>query len=127
MEELKSYLKKIEDILEEDKRYKFEAYTFLLSALHDTISKFKKPRHISAEELLEGIRIFALQQFGPMTKTVLNYWGIFETRDFGNIVFLLIEKELLRRQDDDAPEQFDGVYEFDDVFVKGYKIPELEA
>jgi len=118
MEEFGTYLKKIESILEKDSSYKFEAYTFVLAALHDTVTKLKKPRHITGQELAEGIRRYALQQFGPMAKTVLYYWGVRKTLDFGKIVFALIDVKLLSKQPEDKLEDFDRVYEFDDVFDK---------
>lgn len=118
MEEFGTYLKKIESILEKDSSYKFEAYTFVLAALHDTVTKLKKPRHITGQELAEGIRRYALQQFGPMAKTVLHYWGVRKTLDFGKIVFALIDVKLLSKQPEDKLEDFDRVYEFDDVFDK---------
>lgn len=122
MEEFGSYLTSIEKILEKDPKYKFEAYTFVLAALHDTVTKLEKPRHISGQELTEGIRAYALQQFGPMAKTVLNYWGIQETLDFGKIVFSLIEVKLLSKQPEDKIEDFRAVYDFEDAFRKGYSI-----
>lgn len=122
MEEFGTYLKKIEAILEVHPEYKFEAYTFVLAALHDTVTKLKKPRHISGQELTEGIRRYALQQFGPMAKTVLNYWGVFKTLDFGNIVFALIDAKLLSKQPEDTLEDFKNVYAFEDAFDKGYNI-----
>lgn len=122
MEEFGTYLTKIEAILEKDSSYKFEAYTFVLAALHDTVTKLKKPRHISGQELTEGIRRYALRQFGPMAKTVLHYWGVYKTLDFGKIVFALIDAKLLSKQPEDKLEDFDGVYEFDEAFDRGYKI-----
>jgi uncharacterized repeat protein (TIGR04138 family) len=121
MEESGSYLRKIEGILEKDPRYKFEAYTFVLAALHDTVSKLKKPRHVSGRELTLGIRKYALDQFGPMVKTVLHHWGIGKTLDFGKIIFALIDVQLLSKQPEDKIEDFDKVYEFDDAFGQ-YKI-----
>jgi uncharacterized repeat protein (TIGR04138 family) len=121
MEESASYLKKIESILEKDSRYKFEAYTFILAALHDTVSRLKKPRHISGKELALGIKRYALDQFGPMAKTVLHHWGIRATLDFGRIVFSLIDVKLLSKQPEDKLEDFDKVYEFEEAFGT-YKI-----
>ncbi|HOW87558.1 MAG TPA: hypothetical protein P5561_04315 [Candidatus Omnitrophota bacterium] len=121
MEESASYLKKIESILEKDSRYKFEAYTFILAALHDTVSRLKKPRHISGKELALGIKRYALDQFGPMAKTVLHHWGIRATLDFGRIVFSLIDVQLLSKQPEDKLEDFDKVYEFEEAFGT-YKI-----
>jgi len=121
MEESGSFVKKIEDILEKDPSYKFEAYTFVLAALHDTVTRLKKPRHITGGELALGIRKYALDQFGPMAKTVLHHWGIRTTLDFGKIVYSLIDVQLLSKQPEDKLEDFDKVYEFEESFGK-YKI-----
>jgi uncharacterized repeat protein (TIGR04138 family) len=121
MEEAGSFLKKIEAILEKDPNYKFEAYTFVLAALHDTVNGLKKPRHITGKELALGIRKYALDQFGPMVKTVLHHWGVHTTLDFGKIVFALIDVQLLSRQPEDKLEDFDKVYDFEEAFGK-YKI-----
>ncbi len=121
MEESGNFLKKIEEILEKDPSYKFEAYTFVLAALHDTVSGLKKPRHITGQELALGIRKYALDQFGPMVKTVLHHWGIRTTLDFGKIVFSLIDFGLLSKQPEDKLEDFDKVYDFEEAFGK-YKI-----
>ena len=121
MEESGSFLKKIEGILEQDPSYKFEAYTFVLAALHDTVTKLKAPRHITGQELAVGISEYALDQFGPMAMTVLHHWGIGQTLDFGKIVFALIEVQLLSKQPEDKLEDFDRVYEFEESFGK-YKI-----
>ena len=121
MEESGSFLKKIEGILEQDPSYKFEAYTFVLAALHDTVTKLKAPRHITGQELAVGISEYALDQFGPMAMTVLHHWGIGQTLDFGKIVFALIDVKLLSKQPEDKLEDFDKVYDFAEVFGK-YKI-----
>ena len=121
MEESGSFLKKIEEILEKNSSYKFEAYTFVLAALHATVTGLKEPRHITGQELAQGIRKYALDQFGPMVMTVLHHWGIRKTLDFGKIVFALIDVQLLSKQPEDKLEDFDKVYEFEEAFGK-YKI-----
>ena len=121
MEEAGSFLQKIEAILEKNTDYKFEAYTFVLAALHDTVNRLKTPRHITGKELALGIRKYALDQFGPMVKTVLHHWGIRTTLDFGKIVYALIDVQLLSKQPEDKLEDFDKVYEFEEAFGK-YKI-----
>ena len=103
-------------------QYKFEAYGFVMAALHHVVSRLAKPRHITGPELLEGIREYALEQFGPLARTVLNYWGIKKTDDFGHIVFALVEAGILRKQPEDKLEDFSNVYDFKEAFDKGYKI-----
>lgn len=125
MEESGSFLQKIESILDQDPTYKFEAYTFVLAALHDTVTRLPAPRHISGQELARGISRYALDQFGPMAMTVLHHWGIRKTLDFGKIVFALIDVKLLSKQPEDTIEDFDKVYEFPEVFGE-YKIEDSD-
>jgi len=116
-----SFCEALSLIIDEDPRYKVEAYHFLREALEHTIMHFKKPvegpgRHVSGTELLEGIRRFALKEFGPLTKTVLNNWGIYETVDFGHLVFNLVDKGVLGKTSEDKLEDFANGYEFDRAF-----------
>ena len=122
MKELESFLDKIEKVMEANDQYKFEAYSFVMAALHHTVTRLSKARHITGKELLEGIREYALEQFGALARTVLNYWGIFKTEDFGKIVFALVEVGVLRKQPEDKIEDFKDVYDFKQAFDKTYKI-----
>ena len=124
MKEPENFLNKIGELLKEGNHYKFEAYSFVMAALHYAVSKFKKPRHVSGAELLEGIRRYALDQFGPLARTVLNYWGVYTTEDFGKIVFALVDAGILRKEPEDRVEDFSNVYRFEDVFDKQFKIEE---
>jgi uncharacterized repeat protein (TIGR04138 family) len=73
-------------------------------------------RHVSGHELCIGLRDFAIQRYGLMAMAVLTKWGITETRDFGNIIFALVNADLMRATEEDDIEDFDAVYEFDEVF-----------
>jgi uncharacterized repeat protein (TIGR04138 family) len=84
----------------------------------------KTERHLTGKELCEAIRIYALEQFGYMAKCVLNCWGIRSTADFGEIVFNLIEIQQMRKTKYDRREDFENVYDFDEAFVRGFKITE---
>jgi uncharacterized repeat protein (TIGR04138 family) len=101
-------------------RYHSTAYLFILASLHHVIERLPAPRHISGQELSEGVRDLALERFGPMARTVLEHWGIHSTRDLGDIVFALVDLGVLLRQDDDSPDDFEDVFDFDDVFERGY-------
>ena len=116
MEEKKDFYQLVEEICEKDARYKADSYEFVLQALTFTQKKFQKEGHVSGKELLEGIREFALQQYGPMAKTVLDHWGITRTSDFGNIVFNMIKKKLLAKTQDDSSQDFENVYDFQSAF-----------
>ncbi len=116
MSEQKSFYRVVEDICEKDPRYKPDSYEFVLQALHFTQKKLARSGHVTGQELLEGIREQALKQFGPMARTVLNYWGITKTGDFGAIVFIMIEHKLLSRTEQDSLQDFENVYDFDNAF-----------
>lgn len=122
MEEMERMLKKIEEILEKEPKYKFEAYSFVMAGLHFTVSRLPAPRHVTGRELCEGLRDYALEQFGPLARTVLEYWGIQGTIDFGKIVFLLIEAELLKKTEEDSVHDFENIYDFNQAFQ--YEIKE---
>lgn len=109
-------LQKIDALLKKDSRYKPEAYLFLLAALHVTVSSLPEPRHVTGQELLEGIRLHALDQFGPLTRQVFEHWGIQETVDFGHIVFSLVEAKLLGKTEEDSIADFQNVYDFSEAF-----------
>jgi uncharacterized repeat protein (TIGR04138 family) len=77
-------------------------------------------RHVSGQELLNGIRQFALQQFGPMVVTVFEEWGIRHCRDFGEIVFNMVETGLLAKTEHDTREDFQNGYDFTEAFRKPF-------
>jgi uncharacterized repeat protein (TIGR04138 family) len=115
----------LDRIVENDKRYSREAYVFLREALEFTqkaISKANKNqvRHITGQELLNGIREYALAVFGPMAKTVLDEWGVKSCEDFGQMVFLMVENNLLRKTENDSLEDFKTGYDFDEAFCKPF-------
>lgn len=107
---------KISEITSKDLRYKADAYEFVMQALWFTQKKLKRPGHISGKELLEGIKEFALDQYGPMAKTVIHYWGINATEDFGEIVFNMVNSGLMRKNEQDSCDEFKNGYEFDKAF-----------
>jgi uncharacterized repeat protein (TIGR04138 family) len=113
-------------ILDRDPRYAEDAYHFLREALDFTIKLLEKPvegpgRHVSGQELLEGIRQFALKEFGPMALRVLNTWGIRRTDDFGEMVFNMVGAGILGKTDEDRREDFAGGYDFDAAFAKPFR------
>ncbi len=109
-------------LLKEDPRYPRDAYLFLRHALNFTVKDLKKPdqgpaRHITGQELLEGIRRYTLQEFGPIARTVLAQWGITRTEDFGELVFNLVNHGLLGKTDRDQKEDFANGYSFQAAFT----------
>ncbi len=115
----------VEQILAKDSRYHRDAYTFVREALDYTQKLIGKEtrgqiRHVSGQKLLDGIRQFALQQFGPMTMTVFEEWGVRNCRDFGEIVFNMVEIGLLAKTEKDSREDFQNGYDFTDAFRKPF-------
>ncbi|HNT15150.1 MAG TPA: hypothetical protein PKO21_09880 [Verrucomicrobiota bacterium] len=113
-------------ILAKDPRYHRDAYLFVRDALDYTqknISKTGKGevRHVSGQELLTGIRQFALRQFGPMTLTVFEEWGVRRCEDFGELVFNMVDIGLLGKTAQDRREDFAQGYDF----VEAFKAPFL--
>ena len=109
-------LEKIQKLIDSNPQYKFEAYSFMLAALHYTMSSFPEPRHITGREFCEGIRRYAIDQFGPLARTVLEYWGIKKTLDFGKIVFALVDVGLMRKTEEDSLDDFKDAYDFRQAF-----------
>ena len=119
-------------ILENDSRYDVEAYVFVKEALDFTVDKFQRAsspqspgKHVSGQELLSGMRDFALDQFGPLTLTVLKTWGINKTEDIGEIVFNLVDHGILGKTDDDSRGDFADGYDFEEAFAKPF-LPDPE-
>ena len=115
----------LEQILDRHPEYPRDAYLFVREALDYTQKNATKVslgqlRHVTGQELLAGIRAFALQQFGPMTITVFEEWSIRSCRDFGEIVFNMIEAGVLAKTDQDSREDFEGGYDFGDAFRKPF-------
>jgi uncharacterized repeat protein (TIGR04138 family) len=111
----------VERIVERDPRYTREAYALLREALDYTQRQIHKKsrgkvRHVTGQELIEGVREYVLQQFGPMSITVLEEWGIRNTRDIGEVVFNMVEHRLLAKTEEDSRADFDNGYDFDTAF-----------
>ena len=119
----------VELIRKEDTRYDRKAYSFVRQGLDHTVKNFKKSdpartqqsQHVSGRELLEGLRTYALDQFGPLAKTVLESWGVRRCADFGEIVFNLIEYRVFSKTENDRREDFADVFDFDEAFVKPFQ------
>jgi len=113
-------------IRRENPRFGKGAYLFVRQALDFTISRLdseaegRPSRHVRGQELLEGIRDYALEQYGPMALTVLQEWGLRQCRDFGEIVFQLVDYGVLGKTEDDSIEDFEDGYEFEAAFLEPF-------
>jgi uncharacterized repeat protein (TIGR04138 family) len=110
-------LQKLEEIVARDPRYAPAAYDFTRQAVtYASQVLLAHGSHVSGRELLEAIRRFALERYGLLAQDVFEQWGVRSTEDFGEIVFHLIEAELLSKTEEDRLEDFKGVYSFQDAF-----------
>lgn len=116
-------------IVKNDTRYELGAYDFVRQALDHTLTQIRQKKeqrsspHVSGQELLDGIRDFALEQYGPMAKTLFEHWGVKKTEDFGEIVFNLVEFGIFGKTESDRREDFKGIYSFDEAFVDPFLPP----
>ncbi len=114
---------KIQNVRRRDRRFSRNAYYFVLDALDYTMShlgreeKSGEDRHVGGRELIVGIREFAADQFGPMAALVFERWGVRSTADFGEIVFNLIDAELLSRRPTDSRLDFVDGTDFRETFA----------
>jgi uncharacterized repeat protein (TIGR04138 family) len=120
----------IVELMRRDRRFRPDAYRFVFEALRfgqdelgfaqglapadEELDSDEEVRHVTGQQLCEAIRRYALQQFGPLAKQVLNHWGIRSTGDFGDIVFNLIDIGQMKKTESDRREDFDDVFDFDD-------------
>jgi len=113
-------------IRKEDARYGPGAYHFVRLGLDHTIKQLKEDperetRHVTGQELLSGMRDFALEQYGPLAYTLLTHWGLKKCEDFGDIVFNLVEWGVLGKTENDQPEDFAGGYDFREAFLAPFE------
>lgn len=116
----------VTEICQKDSSYDSEVYSFVREGLDFTLKSLKRHgqqgnRHVSGQELLHGLRDYALKEYGPMSKMVLNMWGVNTCEDFGKIVFNLVNSGVLGKTDADSPSDFKNGFNFDDAFVKPFE------
>ena len=120
--------KNLEQIAKLDGRYSLGMIKFVHHGLGLTVEQFlgditEEPQssHITGRQLCFGLADLGLKNWGRLAKVVLNYGGIKTTRDFGEIVFLLIKYNWMRARHEDSIEDFDDIYDFENVFEKNFK------
>jgi len=121
---------KLDLIVQQDSRYDREAYHFLRDALDYTVKQRKKAResseHVTGQQLLEGIRHYAIKVYGPMVLTVFEYWGVRRCEDFGEMVYNFIREGIFGKTETDSIEDFRNGFDFREAFVVPY-LPEKAA
>jgi uncharacterized repeat protein (TIGR04138 family) len=123
------YEKALQAVIDEVGTYPAAAFQFVQAGLNHTVMGIHGPkddpktnRHVSGQQLCEGLRDYALEQWGLLARTVLARWNITSTYDFGRIVFAMVDNGLMQKTDDDTIEDFRNVYDFRTAFDAGYRI-----
>ncbi len=114
--------KNLEKIAKENGRYNTRAIRFVSEGLSYTAKKVAdEPKHVSGRTLCDGLRKLALEKWGPLSLLVLNSWGVKTTRDFGEIVWLMISHNLMSAHPTDSIDDFNDVYDFKTTFKNQFK------
>lgn len=121
--------KTLSQVFKDDGRYSIQAVQFVREGYSYTVSKLgaepslsRTERHVSGEQLCDGLRQLALQRWGLMAGSVLAHWNIKTTGDFGEIVFIMVNSGHMKKQPTDQLDDFDGVFDFDEVFDRNFRI-----
>lgn len=120
----------ISQILGKDPRYQPPAYDFVREALGVAVNQFRgkeDDQHVTGQQLLEGVRSHALEEFGPMALTTLDMWGIRQGEDVGNIVYNLIDVGYFGKNEGDTIEDFSGGYDFEEAFLRPFQPLETQS
>ena len=118
--------KSLAEVVRQDGRYPLPAFVFLNECLvraakdvHGEQSDPPRPMHVTGQQLCRGIRDEAVDRWGMLAGTVLAKWNIHSTIDFGNMVYLLIDNDLMHRAEQDSLEDFRDVFDFGEAFGPG--------
>ena len=132
--------KSLQEVVTDLAMYPIEAFQFVQQGLSQTISLLhgeleksganeeslsdeeQLSRHISGQQLAEGLRLYALEQWGLLARVVLRRWNITATIDFGRIVFAMVDAGMMKKTDEDTLEDFRDVYDFKTAFENAYQI-----
>jgi uncharacterized repeat protein (TIGR04138 family) len=122
--------KPLEQVVAEVGLYPIEAYEFVQRGLAYTVQKLhakkkddpEASKHVSGQQLSQGLKEFALSQWGLLARTVLARWNIHRTDDFGRIVFAMVENGWMSKTEHDTLDDFKGVFDFASGFDDSYRI-----
>jgi uncharacterized repeat protein (TIGR04138 family) len=114
----------IEQLAVKSGKYKKEAFYYIAKAIESSHEKIKrkehKRRHISGQELVDEIVMIAREEYGFLAKTVFKDWGIENTEDIGEIVFLMVDNGILTAQSSDSKDDFKDLFNLADMLEDRY-------
>lgn len=109
-----------EDVVAKDSRYDAKAYALLMDVIGFLGSSSKN--HFSGEDVLDEFKSRVVEQYGPMSYTVLCEWGVLCTEDIGEMMFNLTENHRVLKDENDTPECFANGYDFKEAFLGPYQV-----
>jgi len=113
--------KSLEEISEQDGQFSPKAVRFIYEGLGYTVRKLAgEPGHVTGQMLCEGLRQLALEKWGRLALLVLNSWQLKTTRDFGEIVYLLIRHKWMKAQPTDSIDDFNNIFDFKTAFKDSF-------
>jgi len=113
-------------------KYPLDAFLFVQRGLDFTVTRLHgkrtpadilaeddedRTRHISGQQLCYGLRDFALEEYGLLAQAVLRRWRITTSEDFGQIVFAMVDGQIMRKTERDRVEDFNSVFDFSEAFA----------
>ena len=116
-------------------KYPLDAFLFVERGLRYTVNRIHgeaeakseaehAKRHVTGRELCLGLRDYAIEQYGPLARTVLRRWRVNASEDFGRMVFAMVEAKHMQKTDRDTIRDFTGVFDFDEAFTPAVQIVE---
>ena len=105
-------------------RYPLDAFHFVRRGLDYTVHRCHKnpeelpegQRHVSGRQLSEGLRDYAIEQYGLLAGMMLKRWRICRTEDFGQIVFSMVNGGLMQASPSDSLDDFADGFDFAGTF-----------
>ncbi len=112
----------LEAIIRDDGRYPIDAFKFLHDGLDRAVRRRHgqttpgKGHHVTGEEICLALRDLAIKRWGLLAPTVLTKWNIHATIDFGEMVYLMIDRGVWNKTPEDSVEDFRDIYDFHTAF-----------
>jgi uncharacterized repeat protein (TIGR04138 family) len=113
----------VQKIIAADPRFDAEAYFFVRDSL-DFARRSGGSRHatrdLNTTQLLDGLRRYGLETYGPMAATVLAEWGVRGCEDFGEIISNMAAHHCECKSDTGDRNRFKCGFSFDEAFRKPF-------
>ncbi|MCR5413567.1 MAG: hypothetical protein K6F50_02410 [Kiritimatiellae bacterium] len=120
MEEIDFESDSFSDITAKDDRYDARAYALLMDVVNYLSGD--KHLHMDAAAIMDEFKERTLDQYGPLSYTVLREWGVHSCEDIGEMMFNLTEGNRVRKDENDTAEAFTCGYDFKEAFLDPYGI-----